>query len=302
MKKGFILIILAGIMWGTTGVFVNLLSPYGFTSYQMTATRILFSFIAMFLYCLFFKREAFKTRLKDILIYAICGISLYATSAFYFESMRLTSMAISVMVMYISPVPIMLISVMLLGEKFSFTKGIAVATMLIGCALVVGLIGDFKPNFLGIVMGLLSAAAYTVYNIFTKIQMKKKVNVISSTLYSYMFAAIAAIIFCRPWQLPALISQKPATILLTMILHGIFTCFLPYFLYSISLKTLSVGVAAAMSIIEPMTGALIGILVFKEELTVLTFIGMVLVVFSVFLLGISEESPKQNKILKADSK
>ena len=35
--KAFIFIIVAGILWGTSGIFVNYLAPYGFTSMQMTS-------------------------------------------------------------------------------------------------------------------------------------------------------------------------------------------------------------------------------------------------------------------------
>ena len=37
--KAFIYVIIAGIAWGTSGIFVNFLAPYGYTSLQMTALR-----------------------------------------------------------------------------------------------------------------------------------------------------------------------------------------------------------------------------------------------------------------------
>ncbi len=293
MKKGIILIVIAGFMWGTAGIFVNFLSPFGFSSQQMTATRLFVSFLGMFIYCLIFNRKAFRTKAKDLLLYVVCGLTLYGTAAFYYESMQLTSVSISVMLMYISPVPIMLLSVLFLGERFNFKKGIAVLTMLIGCALVAGVFGADKPSLLGVMMGLLSAAAYTVYNIFTKLEAKRQIAPVTSTLYAFFFAMVTAAVFCRPWEIPSLIAQKPLPILPVLLVHSMMTCLLPYFLYSISLKRLSVGVASALSIIEPMSGALIGVLVFWERLTVYTICGILLVVFSVVLLAFSEENKKK---------
>ena len=38
-KSALFYIILAGLLWGSSGVFSNLLAPYGFSSLQLTATR-----------------------------------------------------------------------------------------------------------------------------------------------------------------------------------------------------------------------------------------------------------------------
>ncbi len=292
MKKGLFLIIMAGVMWGTSCVFVDLYAPYGLSSAQMTAVRMCIAFLAMFIYCLIFKRSALKASLKELLLFAVCGITLYGTAAFYYESMQLTSVSTAVVLMYISPVPIMLISVLCLGEKFNFKKGIAVALMLIGCALVAGVIGDFKPDTLGVIMGLLSAAAYTLYNIFSKVESRKKIDPVTCTLYAFMFASICALVVCKPQEFPAIVAQRPAYLITIFILHSAITCLLPYLLYSISLKYLSVGVASSLSIIEPMTGALLGFVFYNDPLTLPTAIGIILVVTSVFLLGMSESNGK----------
>ncbi len=298
MKKGLFLIVMAGIMWGTSCVFVNLFAPYGFSSAQMTTMRIGLSFVGMLLYCLIFNRRALRVDPRHIILFVICGITLFGTAAFYYEAMQLTSVATAVMLMYISPVPIMIISVLFLGEKFTGKKGIAVALMLVGCAFVAGVIGNFKPNTLGVIMGLLSAAAYTVYNVFTKMESRKKIDPVSSTLYTFLFATVCALIVCKPWEIPGLIAQNPLFLAPMFLVHSTVTCLLPYLLYSISLKRLSVGIASALSIIEPMSGALLGFLVYRDRLTPSTLLGIVLIVGSVFLLGISESDGK--KIKKAE--
>ena len=50
MKKSFLLIVIAGLMWGTSGVFVTYLTPYGFSSLQITAVRALVAVIGMLTY------------------------------------------------------------------------------------------------------------------------------------------------------------------------------------------------------------------------------------------------------------
>jgi len=49
-KTAFIYVILAGMLWGTSGVFFNLLEPYGFSSLQMTTMRAVISAACMVVY------------------------------------------------------------------------------------------------------------------------------------------------------------------------------------------------------------------------------------------------------------
>lgn len=288
MKKGLLLIILAGAMWGTSCIFVNTLAPFGFSSQQIVAMRMGIAAFFMFLYCLFFNRQALKIQLKQLPIFALCGICLFSNACFYFESMQLTSASTAVVLMYISPVPIILISVIFLKEKFTLIKEIGVPLMLIGCVLVAGIIGNFKPNTLGIVMGFLSAAANTAYCVLNKIAAKRQMNPVSFTFYTFVFSAVCAFAVCNPGEMPGMVAQKPLVIVPMFMIQSLVTCLLPYLFYSMSLKYLSVGVASAMSIIEPMTGALLGIIIFHDRFTLLTVLGMVLVIASVFLLGIGE--------------
>ncbi len=269
-----------------------MLRPYGFSSMQMTAMRLSIAALGMLIYCLIFKRIAFKTGFSDLLIFAGCGLSIFCTAYFYYESMQMATESIAVILMYISPVPIMIISVLFLGEKFNYKKGIAVFSMLLGCVFVSGVFGDFKPNTLGIIFGLLSALSYTVYNILNKISARRKNDSTKATLYTFIFGALIALLLSRPWQIPAILGKDPLNLIPTVVIHSLVTCLLPYFLYTVSLKSLSVGVASALSIIEPMTTSLLGFLVYDNPLTVYTVIGIVLVVGSVFLLGVSEIKPK----------
>ncbi len=292
MKKGLIYIIIAGVMWGSCSLFVDVLAPYGFSSLQMVAMRISISAVAMLLFCLLFKRGSLKTPLKYLPLYMVCGLSLFGTAYFYYVAMRLTSPGTAVVLMYVSPVPIMLLSVLLYKEKFNLLKGVGVLLMLVGCVFVAGIIGDFKPDATGVVYGFLSAAAYTVYNIFCKLEAKLKIDSVTSTFYTFIFGGIFALLLCSPGEIPALIAKEPLVTVPTLLGQSLVTCFFPYLLYSLALKRLSVGVAASLSILEPMTGAVVGLCTGKEHLNALIVIGMVLVLGSVLLLGLSENEKK----------
>lgn len=287
-RLSFVFIILAGICWGTSPIFVHYLTPYGFTSLHMTAVRGTVSFICMLLYVLIVDRNLFKTKIKDIVLFAFIGLTLFGTAFCYYSAMQMTSTATAVVLMYTAPIYVMLFSVFFLGEKFSKTKLIALVLMLIGCCLVSGIISGLKLNVPGILVGILTSLVYAAYNILTKISMQKKREPVTVTLYSFMFMSIISIAVCNPTSLINNISQLPAVTIPLSVGLGIVTFVMPYFLFTWSMKHLSAGIASALSVVEPMAATIFSAVLFSEIPDIPTIIGIVLILGAVYLLGRSE--------------
>ena len=97
--KAFIYVIIAGIAWGTSGIFVHLLAPYGYTSLQMTALRGSVSFLCLSAYLLIRDRKMFCAKPRDLLLYVGIGASLFGTASCYFTSMQMTSISTAVVLL-----------------------------------------------------------------------------------------------------------------------------------------------------------------------------------------------------------
>ena len=82
----------------------------------------------------------------------------------------------------------------------------------------------------------------------------------------------------------------------SFIIFGIVTCFLPYFLYNLAMKDLPAGTASALGIVEPMAATVFSIVIFKEEVSVFSVIGIILILTAVFLLGKAEDGGKEEKV------
>ncbi len=284
-QRAFIFIILAGISWGTSAIFVHFLAPFGFSSLQMTFMRGLVSFIALFLYILFHNRNLLKVNAKELIIFTGAGLSFFGTASCYFSSMQMTSVSTAVVLMYTAPILVMIYSVLFLGEKLTLLKTVSVAAMIVGCGLVSGIIGGLKFNPLGIAIGFLSGISYAAYNILTKIAMRKNSNPFTATLYCFLFSTIIAFFVCNPQSIPENISQNPAFTMPMIFAMGIFTCFLPYILYTVAMKSLPAGTASSLGIIEPMAATIFSVVLFNEPLSFFSVLGIVLILGSVFLLS-----------------
>ncbi|MBE7030958.1 MAG: hypothetical protein E7409_05950 [Ruminococcaceae bacterium] len=288
-KRAFLYIILAGIFWGTSGLFVHALAPFGFSSIQMAATRGVVSSICLLTYVLLKNRSLFRATPKELLLFAGSGVSMFITASSYYFAMQVSSVSTAVVLMYTAPIIVLLYSVTFLGEKMTRLKTISVICMLAGCALVSGVIGGIKFSWLGIVFGLLSGVAYGSYNIFTKIQMKNKSNPISASMYCFIFMAIVAIICAKPVHFVSIASQCPWQVFFYLVGCGVCTGVIPYFLYTLALKALPAGTASALGIIEPMSATIFSVVFLNERLGFFPACGIALIIGAVVMLSKSNE-------------
>ena len=294
-SKAFLFIILSGLLWGSSGVFVKFLSPYGFTPLQMTFVRGFIAFVGLSLYALIFDRSMFVIKPKRIFAYAAVGVLLFSTAVLYYTAIGMTSIPTAVVLMYTSPIYVTAFSALFLGEKLTLPKAGAIGLMLVGSALVSGIVGNFSADLLGIIIGLLSGVIYAAYNIVAKILFSKGDNPKSVSLYSFLFMALTASFFSQPAALADRIAQKPTATLPLLIGLGVCTYVLPFFLYNISLKTLSAGTASALGVIEPMAATVYSIVIFRDIPDVYSIIGIVMVLAAVVLIGVIENRHMSEK-------
>lgn len=290
-KPSILYIVIAGILWGTAVIFSKILGAdgFGFTPLQMTAMRNLVAAIVLCIYVLIANPKRFSAPFKEKLFFFISGIFIFFTGAFYYTAISLTSPSTAVVLMYISPILVMAVSVIFMGERFTVTKGIAVSLAFLGCGLVTGIIGGMKFQLFGIVTGILSGICYAAYNVCAKIEMKRGNDAVTASLYCFRAAAVVGTIICDPVSLIATARATFPAAVPYIIAQGIVTCALPYFLYTLASKRLTAGIAAALSSIEPMTATIISVALYNERLGVQGVLGIMFILAMVLLLSKSEE-------------
>ena len=287
-KRAILMIVIAGIFWGTSGIFVHYLSPHGFTSYQMTAIRAIVSTVCILTFALIKERAAFRVKPVDLLMFLGIGASLFFTASLYYTSMQLTSVSTAVVLMYAAPIYVTVFSVLFLKEKMTKLKLAAVACMLVGCCLVAGVIGGLSFDGVGILLGVLSGVSYATYNVLTKIAMLRKINPVSVTLYGFLFMSLISLFVLEPQKVAEYASASPKTVIPLMIALGICTFVIPYFLYTLAMNELSAGTASALGIVEPMAATLFSVLIFHERLSLLPAIGILLILGAICMIGKAE--------------
>lgn len=284
-KRSLIYIVLAGITWGMASIFVNTLSFFGFTPTQISAIRNVVAAIIICIYAAIKNPKIFKAPIKEIVLFIISGTCIYLTNAFYYISMKMTSPSTAVVLMYLAPIIVMIISVVFMGEKLTLRKFFSIIGAFLGCALVTGVIGGIRFSVMGIIIGALSGITYSIYCIFAKIQMRRGDDALCATAYCFITAGILSLVFSNPANIIRIVSVAPLKIIPVALLMGVCVGALPYFLYTLASKKLSASTASAMATIEPLTGTIVSVTVFNEVLSLGGIIGIVLILGSVIVLS-----------------
>ena len=111
----------------------------------------------------------------------------------------------------------------------------------------------------------------------------------TTTVYNAFFMGLIALCVCRPGEIVSNAAQKPLLLIPLMIALGAVTFVLPYFLYTLAMRDLPAGTASALSVVEPMSATVFSVVLFREALSVASVVGVVLILWAVFLLSRDEK-------------
>ena len=287
-KKAYIYVILAGMLWGTSGIFFKALEPYGFSPLQMTTMRAVISAICMIAYIAVKDRKLLKASGKELILFLCSGVCIFGTASCYFLSIEASSVTTAVILMYTAPVFVMAFSCLFLGEKFSLAKGISVVLVIVGCALVSGIAGGMTVNLPGVFFGLISGIAYSAYSIFTKISSMRGTDSLKGSMYAFTVMGVIASFASDTVGIGEAAVAQPFPLVLLIVGIGVCTCFLPYVFYNLALRDLPAGTVSAMVIIEPVAASVFSVFM-GETLGIPAIIGIVLVLVAVVVLGKSDK-------------
>ena len=283
---GPLLIILAGIFWGSMGIFVRKLGTYGFTSVQIVAIRITLAALVFSILLFIRDRSGFRITLRDLPLFLGLGFgSILFFTVCYFTAITIMPLSTAAILLYTSPIWIMLMSMLFFREKLNRIKLIALALAFAGCVLVSGISGE-GITLIGLLIGLGSGIGYGLYSILGTIALRRY-SPYTVTTYTFLFAAAGSWLICSPADM---ISKFTAAadlpfLLFFCCLTALVTAVIPFLSYTLGLRTVEASRAGILATIEPMVATLIGILVFAEPLTLLSGLGILLILAAVVLLN-----------------
>ena len=283
---GPLLIILAGCFWGSMGIFVRRLTEYGFTAVQIVSIRVTLAALFFCIILLIKDRSGFRIALRDLPLFLGLGFgSILFFTVCYFTAITMMPLSTAAILLYTSPIWIMLMSVLFFHEKLNGKKLLALALAFAGCVLVSGISGE-GITLTGLLVGLGSGLGYGLYSILGTVALRKY-SPYTVTAYTFLFAAAGSWLICGPADMISKFTaaQDPVSLLLFCGLTALVTAVIPFLFYTLGLRTVEASRAGILATVEPLVATLVGILAFSEPLTLLPALGILLIISAVIILN-----------------
>lgn len=217
---------------------------------------------------------------RSIWLLALTGAMIGLNWILLFEAYNYTSVAVATLCYYMQPVIVILVSPLLLKERFTIRKCICVIVSLTGMVFVSGILNDADRNpgsFRGILLGLGAAALYACV-----VLLNKKITgvpVYEKTIIQLSCAAIVIIPYMIAVGTLKNYSLEPGQTA-ALITVGILHTGIAYAIYFGAIEHLPAQTSALLSYIDPVTAVLLSAGLLHEPLTGLTVLGAVLILGS----------------------
>ena len=280
-KLKYLYVFAAGSLWGIISLFLKPMLNLGFSQIQTVTLRCLVAAAVLGVYMLIKDKSLFRFKLRDIWCFLGTGlVSLMFFSICYFYSMTYNGVCVAVILLYTSPVFVMLLSLPLFKEKITYKKLIAVVLTVAGCVFVSGAASGQSIGFVGIVLGICSGLGYALYSIFSRYALQRNYNSMTISFYTFLFCGLGCLPFASPVSMA--LSLSPKAVLYSLGL-GVVCCVMPYILYTKGLEYVDNTRASVIVAVEPVVASLIGVFVYNESVTAVKLLGVALVLSAVVI-------------------
>lgn len=271
MKRAYIKYILALLLFGSNGIVA---SHIALNSYEIVLFRSLVG--CLFLIVVFLvsgqKFEVWKNK-RHFGYLIISGVAMGASWMFLYEAYVQVGVSVATLAYYCGPVIVMALAPAIFREKITATKTIGFLAVLTGMFFVNFQSLSRSGFSWGLLCGVLSAVTYALMIIFNK--KATGTTGLENTLCQLTTSFITVGLFILIKQ-GAHIYIPPQSIF-PLLLLGIVNTGIGCYLYFSSIPMLPAGSVALCGYIEPASALIFSAILLSERLTVLQFIGTVLI-------------------------
>ena len=296
MKKGsnattgYILVLCAGILWGSIGFFVRKLNGLGVDTELTAFMRIFCAWIILIplLMGMSLKsgRNYFKISKKGLLQCFIMGL---VTQAFfnlsYSGCINSVGVAMGSVLLYTAPIFVSILSRLLFKEEINARKGISLVINLLGCFIMVtgGDLSVLKVSGIGILLGIGAGFFYAMVTILGKFT-SDEVDPFTMVFYNFLFGWISLALISNP--IPKIAAVSDLHFWLLAFGYGLIPTVGSYLFYMNGIShDVELSRVPIIASVEPIIATIIGLLVFGENITLVNALGLVIVLFSIVLMN-----------------
>ncbi len=296
------MMVAAAVLFGTTGT-AQALGPAQANPLSVGAVRQVVGGSALLLIGLWWWLRHHRTRLprwsSKVGWVLVGGLSVMAFQATFFFGTRMNGVAVgTVIALGSSPLFAGLFDA-LRGHRPSQRWGFATGLAIVGIVGLSGVLGSAAPlQPVGVLASLVAAAAYAGYAVATSTLVQRGTAPLPTTAAvigtSGLLGAGVLPFTDNTWV------SEPSGLAMAAWL-GLVTVVVSYLLMGAALRHLSAATAITLGLAEPMTAALLGVVVLGERLGVVQWVGLVAVLAGVLVAGTGAKAPVEPAQLSVET-
>ena len=251
--------------------------------------RVAMASVILLPYVLVRNREEMKGMTKkDWILAVISGVCLGLHFSLYFESLRYTSIASSVVFVDTEVFFVALIMLMVFKEKIPPLGWAGIMATFLGSVIIaLSDSGSGEGALLGDMIALTGAVVVAVYTIIGKV-LRQRISTTTYTLLVYIAASLTVLVLLLITGVP-LTGYQPVDYWAAFGM-AVFCTLLGHSVFSWGLKYESAAFISNSKLLEPVFASLIGIVLFREIPRPAVILGGLIVIGGVFLYTRVSES------------
>jgi drug/metabolite transporter (DMT)-like permease len=279
---GILLIAISAASFGTLAIFGRFLYADGLDIFTMLFLR--FGVAALVMMVILLARKEKFPRGRILLQLIGMGALGYVGQSFsYLTAIKYASAGLVALLLYLYPMFVFVLSVIVLHEKATWVKIVAIISALLGTALTVDPAGG---QLLGILLAISAALIYSVYIIVGTNVMKHVSAVQSSVVIFASAGAVYGILMVfNGLHLPSTSSGWINTVGIVLVATVI-----PVVAFLAGLERIGPTSAAMLSTLEPVVTVLLAAWIFGERLQSIALFGGGMILIAVIMLTLGEAS------------
>lgn len=290
-QSGILIAVLGIVLFSSKAVMVKLAYQYNVSSLHLLLFRMLFS-LPFYILILFLNKQksTIKASKNDYLWILFFGfIGYYLASYFDFLGLQYIKAGLERIILFVYPTLVIIIGRIFLKQKITAKQIIAILITYVG--IVITFWGELQTTgnnvFLGGFLVFMSALTYASYIVGSG-WLIPKFGVKVFTSYAMIIAALCVIIHYLISDRGDILNYHKEVYFLGLAM-AIFATLIPSFLVSLAIKKLGASNFSIIGSVGPISTITLAYIFLNEKLTILQFIGAVVVIAGITFIAINKK-------------
>ncbi|HWQ83264.1 MAG TPA: DMT family transporter, partial [Anaerolineales bacterium] len=274
------LVALGAVCYSSVIIFTR--QSQGLSALSVSFFRAFFGFVFSSLLLLILRQPVRWSALKPYWkLLLLQSILMSGAAILYVYSVQHTTAANAALLVNSAPIYVALLAPLVLKERSPRYTRLSLVLILAGVVLLTGVLDQNGGviSWPGLIAGFFAGANFGGVVLVSRAQHGQ----VPGLIQTWIGTAFASLLLL-PWGLSAS-GELVSAYLPSLVGLGVLSYGLPSFLYFVSLQRLKAQVVSVVALLEPVAGALIGMLVYQEMFTLAALAGSLLVLVSIYLIA-----------------